>query len=547
LPQVPRQPILIKLQYLTCGITYGILSPEVFVARGSASRRSFLKLAGAGVAGTALSAAASSYAKIAGANDRVGVGIIGFSDRFKNSLAPAFLKSAGELNFEFIALSDIWSKRREDGGAFVSKLPGGRQIALARNNEELYENKDVQAVIIATPDFQHAEQGVEALRAGRDAYIEKPLANTMEDARAIRAAAKGTDRVVAIGTQRRSSPVYQRIHDYIKSGAFGDLVSVELTWNVNQPARWRRPKIVSQLHEADTDWKRFLTGRPPEPFDARKYVEFRLFWPYSSGIPDQWMVQRIDTVQWFTGLARPRSVVANGGVYHWHDGRKNWDTLTAVFDYGPIDEGAAGAAKGFQVVYTARMTNSAGGQREHYFSNGGMLDLEKGLVTPAGGLTEENAREMELKSNLLTPVTFAAPGSEDVAERTPIATERPERKAQPAERPAAIGSTGAAATTSGAATVAVSPLGENTGPDEATVANLRNWMECVQQRKRPNADIEAGYDQSVALCMTIAAMQTGQRVTFDDAKQEVVIGAPGGHVHFQHGGSKVDVPGGHER
>src|ERR1700733_14540186 len=237
-----------------CSIDFG----GICMARGSASRRSFLKLAGAGVAGTALSAAASSYARIAGANDRVGVGIIGFSDRFKNSLAPAFLKSAAELNFEFVALCDIWSKRREDGGAFVSKLPGGRQITLARNNEELYENKDVQAVIISTPDFQHASQGVEALKAERDAYIEKPLANTMEDARAIRSAVKGTDRVVAIGTQRRSSPTYQRIHDYMKSGGFGDLVSVELTWNVNQPGRWRRPRVGSQLHEADTDWKRFL-------------------------------------------------------------------------------------------------------------------------------------------------------------------------------------------------------------------------------------------------------------------------------------------------
>src|ERR1700743_989029 len=198
------------------------------MARAGASRRSFLKLAGAGVAGTALSAAASSYAKIAGANDRVGVGIVGFSDRFRNSLAPAFVKSAGELNFEFVVFSDIWTKRREDGGAFVSKLPGGRQIALARNNEELYDNKDVQAVIIATPDFQHAMQGVEALRAGRDAYIEKPLANTMEDARAIRTAVKGTDRVVAIGAPRRSSPTYQRVHDYMTSGTFGDLVSVEL-------------------------------------------------------------------------------------------------------------------------------------------------------------------------------------------------------------------------------------------------------------------------------------------------------------------------------
>src|SRR6201984_255576 len=135
------------------------------MSRANATRRDFLKLAGASVAGTALSAAASSYARIAGANDRVGVGIVGFSDRFRNSLAPSFLKSAGELNFEFVALSDIWNRRREEGAAFVAKLTN-KQVALARNNEELCDNKDVQAVIIATADFQHATHGVDAIRAG---------------------------------------------------------------------------------------------------------------------------------------------------------------------------------------------------------------------------------------------------------------------------------------------------------------------------------------------------------------------------------------------
>jgi predicted dehydrogenase len=463
----------------------------------NASRREFLKIAGAGVAGTALSATASSYARIAGANDRVGVGIVGFSDRCRSSLIPSFMKSAGALNFEFVALSDIWSRRREDGAAHIAKLTN-KQIALARNNDELYANKDVQAVIIATADFQHATHGVEAVRAGRDAYIEKPLANTMEDARAIRNAVKGTDRIVAIGTQRRSSPVYQKAHDFIKSGQFGDIVSVEMTWNVNQPGRWRRPKLVSQLREADTDWKRFLINRPYEAFDPRKYLEFRLFWPFSSGIPDQWMVHQIDTVHWFTGLPRPRSVVANGGIYHWHDGRKNWDTTTAVFDYGPLED----SSKGFQVVYSSRMTNAAGGVKELYFSNGGTLDLEKNEVTPAGGLTEEFAKDMDVKPNLLPTVLLAQVPS--------------------------------------AATAAA-----NTGVDEATLANVRNWMESVQSRKKPNADFDAGYSHSVALCMTIAAIQTGQRITFDDAKQDVVIGSQGGHIHPQHSGARVESPGGH--
>ncbi len=440
------------------------------------SRREFLEVAGAGLAGTTLTTAASSYTRIMGANDRIGVGIVGFSDRTRTSLIPAFQKIAGELNCEIVGLSDIWSRRREAGAAYIEKL-AHKQVALARNNEELYANKNVEAVIVATADFQHAYHGVEAIHAGRDAYVEKPLAHTMEDARAIRAAVKGSDRVFAVGTQRRSSPVYKRACEFVQSGKFGDIVSVEMTWNVNQPGRWRRPKAVAELKEADTDWKRYLINHPYQPFDARKYLEFRLFWPFSSGIPDQWLVHQIDTVHWFTGLPRPRSVVANGGIYAWHDGRENWDTMTAVFDYGPLDN----PAKGFQVVYSSRMTNSAGGVKELYYSNGGTMDLDKDRVNSDGGLTENFAAEMGMKANLLAN--------------------------------ASLGESASAASNTA-----------DTGDDAMTVANVRNWLECVRSRKTTNANIEAGYSHAIALCMTIAAIQSGERVTFDDAKQAVVVG-----------------------
>jgi predicted dehydrogenase len=429
-----------------------------------------LKAAGAGAAGLAL----TRPGRVLGANDRVRVGIVGFSDRCRGSLLRAFGRHAGELGFEIAAVSDIWSLRREEAVAHVEKLTGTRPVA-CRNNEELYARKDVDAVIVATADFQHALHAVEAVRAGRDAYVEKPLANTMADARAVRDAVRETGRIVQVGTQRRSSPNYMRAAEYVRSGKFGDIVMVEMTWNVNQPGRWRRPGLVPKLREADTDWKRYLLNRPFEPFDARKYLEFRLFWPYSSGIPDQWLVHQIDTVHWFTGLPRPRGVVANGGVYLWKDGRRNWDTFTAAYDYGPLDD----PSRGFQVVYSSRQTNSAGGIKEVYFSNGGTLDLDRGRVTGDGGLSERYAKAMGREANVLAevPLTDAAP-VETAAE---------------------------------------------TGADDATSANMRNWMECVRSRKRPNADIEAGYSHSVALCMTIAAMQTGRRVGFDDAKQDVVV------------------------
>ena len=168
------------------------------------NRRDFLKLGSAALAATAVPWSASSYAAIVGANDRVRVALIGAGDRAKGALVPAFHDHAEELNFEFVAVSDIWNRRRDEGAAFIQKHCGGT-IASVRNNDELYARKDVDAVIVATADFQHATHGIEAVHAGREAYVEKPTAHTMEDARNFREAVKKTGKVVAVGTQRRST------------------------------------------------------------------------------------------------------------------------------------------------------------------------------------------------------------------------------------------------------------------------------------------------------------------------------------------------------
>jgi predicted dehydrogenase len=439
-----------------------------------------MKTATLGAAGIIVRSKALSYTKIVGANDRVRVGIVGYSDRCRAALIPAFMIHAQELNFDLVAVSDIWTKRRDEGAASLSKVVG-HDIVKARNNEELYDRKDVDAVIIATADFQHALHGLEAVRAGRDAYVEKPMANTMADARAILKAVEETKKIVQIGSQRRSGSNYIQANDFIKSGKFGDIVMVEMTWNVNQPGRWRRPQLVKEIRKEDTDWDRFLLNRRENgkkaEWDPRKYLEFRLFWPYSSGIPCQWMSHQIDTVHWFSGLRRPRSVVANGGIYQWHDGRQNADTMTAVFDYGPLND----ITKGFQVVYSSRFSNSAGGVKELYYSNSGMLNLDTNMITPEGGLQPREASEMQMQPNLLSEMSLS-----DTTTQVPVAT------------------------------------GANTGADNLTSAHMRNWMECIRSRQTPHADVHAGYDHSTAISMTVAALHTGRRVTFDDAKQEVV-------------------------
>jgi predicted dehydrogenase len=446
------------------------------MATNESNRRDFLKTASVAAAGAAVAWNAQSYAQIMGSNDRIRTAVIGYGDRMRGALIPAFLHNAKDCNFQFVAVSDIWNMRRDQGAAMLTEKTGNKVDAV-RNNDELYARKDVDAVLIATADFQHAQHGAQAVNAGRDAYVEKPTAHTMADARLFRDAVHKTGKIVQVGTQRRSTPSYQKAYEYIKSGQFGDIVMVEMTWNVNQPGRWRRPDVVPLLKEQDTDWNRYQLNLPKVPFDARKYLEFRLFWPYSSGLPDQWLVHQIDTVHWFTGLPHPRSVVANGGIYAWKDGRVNWDTLTAVFDYGPLDD----LSKGFQVSYSTRQTNSAGGVKELYYSVGGMLDMDKQTVTPTGGLTAKYAAEMKMQPDLLKPFSLDAGGEK-------VATDA------------------------------------DTKLDPQTSANMRNWMECVRSRKTPNASIEAGYSHSIALCMCIAAMQTGAKVTFDDKTQSVMAG-----------------------
>ena len=443
------------------------------------SRREFIKkslLATAGTYAGSLAFSAKSYANIIGANDRVRVGVVGFSDRFKSSLLPSFLNHHKELNFDMVAVSDIWRLRREEAQSTL-KEKLGHDVKAYRNNDELYASKEIDAVIISTADFQHALHGIEAVKASCDAYIEKPFAETMEDNRAALKAIKESKKIIQIGSQRRSGTNYKAAADFVKQGKFGDITMVELVWNVNQPGRWRRPQAVASMKEQDTDWKRFLMNRPFEAFDARKHLEFRLFWPYSSGLPGQWMSHQIDTVNWFSGLKHPRSVVANGGVYFWKDGRENWDTMTAAFEYGPEND----PKSGFQVTFASRMHNGVENPKELYYSNGGELNLNTNKVSSTGGLTEQFSKPMNMQANLLPDLDLTK-----VSEKVETAA--------------------------------------NTGGDVLTSNHMRNWMECVRSRKETNAPVEAGYSHAIAVIMTNAAARTGAKVTFDESRQEVMAG-----------------------
>ena len=440
------------------------------------TRRDFCKTSFAGMAGILAAGAAPSLYAV-GANDRVRVACVGYSDRFRQSLLPSFLHHNKELNFDLVAVADLWKKRLVENAKPEIEKKIGHEVDTYGSDIELYEKaKNVDAVIISTADFQHAQHAVHAINARKDAYCEKPMAEDMYSANLLldtvnakRAAGMAPGAVLQIGSQRRSGPAYHAAKEYLQSGKFGKLTYVDLCWNVNQPRRWRRPEaLVASLKKEDVDWNMWLLDRDPaeNPFDPRKYLEFRLFWPFSSGIPGQWMCHQIDTVGWFTGLKYPLSAVSSGGLYAWADGRQSFDTFTTILEYGPSPLND----KGFQAIFSSRQTNAARGNVEKYYSPEGTIDLCDGTWS------NEGVEKAKLVSGKLT------------------------ENYQKAETAA------------------------NTGGDKLTSAHMRNWMECVRARKDPNASVDAGYGHAVALIMSNAACRMGMKATFDPVSRQVMVG-----------------------
>ena len=448
------------------------------------NRREFLALSTAAGIGGILKAQVAPSLNVLGANDRIRVACVGFSDRFRYSLLPAFQASAKDLNFEMVAVADLWRKRLNEVAKPELEKKLGHTVETYRSDVELYEKgKDVDAVIISTADFQHAQHAAHAVDAGKDAYCEKPLAEDMYSANMLldaverkRKAGFAPGSILQIGSQRRSGRKYMAARDYIRSGAFGDVSYVDLRWNVNQPRRWRRPEeLVKSLKLEDIDWNLWLLDRDPEeyPFDPRKYLEFRLFWPFSSGTPGQWMCHQIDTVAWFMGYPYPTSAISSGGLYQWVDGRQSFDTFTTIFEYGKSGE----KGKGFQCVFQSHQHNCGGGSNpngespiEKYYGPNGCVDMGRGKVTNEG-----------------------------------VEGKKWEEKPLPAPEEKVV-------------TSAI------TGADSLTLAHMRNWMECVRSRRNPNAPIEAGYSHAIALIMANASARSGMKATFDPVRREVIVG-----------------------
>jgi predicted dehydrogenase len=210
----------------------------------------------------------------------------------------------------------------------------------------------------------------DAIKAGKDAFCEKPMATSMADAKAAYLAVKASDRVVQIGTQRRSEAPYIGAAKLVHSGVLGVITRIDISVNFHEP-RWRRD--YTQIKEEDVAWPQFLMGRPGDKFDARRLREWQLFRESTNGIPGLWMSHFSDVVAWFMEDPYPATAVSNGGVFLWKDGRETEDVFHTLLTY----------PKGFLFSFAMSLTNGAG-NRNSWHGTRGTLDADRFVITGQG-------------------------------------------------------------------------------------------------------------------------------------------------------------------
>jgi predicted dehydrogenase len=429
-------------------------------------RRSFLGTAAGVVAGSTVASTALSYSRILGANDRIALGHIGVGNRGSGlHLMASRLKD--KYKVETVAVCDLWKNNR-DRAASNAERYYGRAPRAFQYLEDLLALKDVDAVMIATPEHSHSPVLKAAVEAGKHAYCEKPMGNVLAEVKAARDAVKQSKLVVQVGTQHRSEPYQLAAREVLRSGALGEVSKYEIEWNYNGP-RWRGRPEVKQIREQDTDWKKWLMTKPFRPFDPQLYFEFRLYREFSSGIPDQWMSHGIDLVHFFMNEQPPRSIMAHGGVYAWRDGRENPDTFQALVEY-----------PSFLVSYSTSFGNDADS-----FSR---IMGKKATLINIGGEGSPRWKVVEEKGN---------------HEQNPTI--------QRAERWVTL------------------PGSDEPGPiniGDEDLSHLTNWFECLRSGKtQTNATVDHGFLHSVAVIMAAQSYWQGKRLYYDP-KAEQISDAP---------------------
>lgn len=417
------------------------------------NRREFLTVSTASLAGVATTARAAS--RIQGANDRVGVAVIGTGRQGLNVLRGHRVLP----DVDIVAVCDVYEPnllKGAEAAPYAQRFKDFRQVL---------DLRDVDAVVVATPDHWHALQTVMACQAGKDVYVEKPTAVAIAEGRKMVEAAHKYNRVVQVGTQQRSAAHFQAAVELVRKGGIGQVTAVR-TWNVGNQA----PEGIGSPPDGDPppglDWDMWLGPAPARPFNPNRFgvvpdafSHFRWFWDYAGGMMTDWGVHLIDIVQWAMDVEAPLSASAVGGKFCLKDNRETPDTLQASFQYPT-----------FVLTYENRVCNGRpvndhGYGIEFYGTEGTLFVDRSGFQ-----LIPEQRRE-----------------GDQLLDRT-LARE------------------------------------QRSTPDNPSHA--RNFIDCVKSREKPICDIEIGHRSSSTAILGNLAYRSGATVVWDAKTERVTNDNP---------------------
>jgi predicted dehydrogenase len=419
------------------------------------SRRDFSKSAVLGTVSLALSAGPA-VRNVLGANDRIGVGLIGSGSQGRYDLG-SFLKTT---QVDVVALCDVWDLRLSE--TLVGLNLSSEKVKSYKDFRKLLEHKDIDAVIVATPEHWHAIPTIMACEAGKDVYVEKPISHTILEGRRMVEAANKNNRVVQCGTQQRSGEHFQKVAELLRSGRIGRVTEAD-TWVL------RGTSVQSRMQTSypDTDppegldWDMWLGPAPYHHYNRNRHMGWGGFWETGGGELTNWAPHLIDIVHWGLGVDAPRTVVASGGQLITSGVFETPDTIEATYEY----PGTAVNENGFLVKFYNR---GGRGPDNHQY---GMefYGTEGTLFVNREGYT-------------IWPMDLVHDGWEDF---------------------------GSTAVTTGDGTPQHQP-------------HVENFLECVRSRKKPNSDIETTHRATSACIVGNISYKLGRKLHWDRDKEQFV-------------------------
>ena len=399
------------------------------------------------------------------------------------------------LNIEVTAVCDIfdtYGKMAQEAAANIHREGSagkmGAPVKRYLNYKELIASPDVDAVVIAAPDHWHGPITIEAARAGKHVYCEKPMTWTVEETYEVRKAVKESGVVFQLGHQGRQTDAYLKAKEAIEKNVLGPINLIEVTTNRNDPNGAWVYEIHKDANPQTIDWQQFIGQAPWHEFSLERFFRWRCWWDYSTGLSGDLLTHEYDAINQVLNVGIPHSAISTGGIYFFKDGRTVPDVLTTVFEF---------PEKNFSLLYSATLSSQMDrGKRvmghDAYMEMGNSLAI---YADPRSTRYAEKIKQGIIKPEM--PIYSYIPGRG--ADTITSATEK------------YFAGRGLLYTYRGGKRV------------DTTHLHLKEWIECIRENRQPSCNIDQGFQEAMTAHMGTLSYHHQKQVFWDKEKEQIIV------------------------